>query len=231
MPCRWWPLPICRGRECEDGEEEEGAEPAAHDATTEIQSRRGILTADAEEKGGDCGIKLEHVAPTLSHMTEVWGMWRWRKRAEQHIAELDTVRLHHCPLGLCTQDLNLFPIRPHLSLFPRATALNSPKTGPAPLQVPTTKDLWRKASWAAVTNEEQVQSICQPIMSHVGPVFKWHLRPLSSHSIFNLLPGRITEKRILGNVPVWKMHQQQQPTMLLNNQGKQDANYSAVAME
>lgn len=51
MPCWWWPLPICRGWECEDGEGEEGAEPAARDATTEIQSRRGILTVDAEGRG------------------------------------------------------------------------------------------------------------------------------------------------------------------------------------
>lgn len=51
MPCRWWPLPICRGWECEDAKEDEGAEPAARDATTGIQSRPGILTVDAEEKG------------------------------------------------------------------------------------------------------------------------------------------------------------------------------------
>lgn len=130
-------------------------------------------------KAGTCG---SHTEP---HDFEVWGMWRWRKRAEQHIAGWTQSCCIIVYCGFAHRTLTFFLIRPNLPLFLRTTASNSPKAGPAPLHVPTEKDLWRKASWAAVTNEKQVK--------YLTATSELYSNGISGHFQYVLLQKEISE--------------------------------------
>lgn len=134
MPCRWWPLPICRGWECEDGEgKREPSQPLVMQPPKSNHAEGFWLWT--QRKRGRLWKKSWNM--WLPH----WATWLWSVRNVKVTQEsraahrrLDTARLHHGPLGLPHRGPQHFPLGKYLPVFAWATASNSTKTSPAPLR-------------------------------------------------------------------------------------------------